>query len=187
MNTLTSARPTVVSSSTSVTDVAVLIDGSVDPTSLGLVRDALSEARTARLAIRTAAPHDVPRRSSHSSESLPFTADRDAAMIWLERLARERGTPSYGLAIQCAVDELTWTAGAGARRVLVVVGAAPFDDGPVDAETSLVLARSQGIDVLLVHVGDPAAWPASSWRSAADGADVPLVAAGDLSATLAGG
>ncbi len=102
----------------------------------------------------------------------PFTEDLDLVSQRLFALTTNGGTEYVGRVVRVAVDQLDWSSGSGALKILVVAGNESADQDPeVPFRDASRLAISRDVVVNSIYCGNGADNLAPAWREVATLAD----------------
>ena len=109
----------------------------------------------------------IPAAVGYVRMVTPFTTDLDTLSAKLFALHTNGGEEYCGLAIQTALDQLSWEPSPDVLKIVYVAGNEPFTQGPVDFRRVCPRARARGITVNTIHCGDRQSGVAGLWEEGA--------------------
>jgi len=123
---------------------------------------------TLRLAILSYGSPDYGAQSGFVRIDLPFTSDLDAVNKTLFEFTTDGGDEYVARVVQTAVDDLSWSKGPGALRVIFVAGnEGAHQDPQITVMQATAAAARSGIIVNTIYCGSESDGDATGWRQVA--------------------
>ncbi len=105
--------------------------------------------------------------SGYVRQVLPFTEELDRVSEALFALSTNGGSEFVGQALKTALENLEWSHANDALKFAFIAGNENFDQGPIDPDSVVRLAATQGIVVNTIYCGPEQDSVASGWRNGA--------------------
>jgi len=105
----------------------------------------------------------ISKWSGYVKQLSPFTADLDRLSSLLFALRTNGGEEYCGVAINTAIEGLTWSKRKDALKLMYIAGNEPFNQGPLPYGVAIQSAKTKGVVVNTIYCGDTNHVEAQSW------------------------